>query len=65
MTSRMLEIFVLGILTGLIIALTAIYCQYKIVGNAREEPAGLTAAIIREQSRLLGEALRRRRYVNC
>ena len=59
----MLEIFVLGILTGLIVALMAIYCQYKIMhmGHASREEPGLIASIIREQSRLLGEALRRRR----
>ena len=61
--NRMLEIYLLGILTGLLVTLLAIYCQLKIMGhsNSREEDPGLTATIIREQSWLLGEALHRRR----
>ena len=60
----MLEIFLLGVLTGLVVALVAIYSYSKIVATGHDDADGesLMAAIIKEQSKLLSEALRRRRY---
>ena len=63
----MLEIFLLGVLTGLVVTLVAIYSYSKIVATGhirRDDTDGesLTAAIIKEQSKLLSGALRRRRY---
>ena len=62
----MLDIFLLGVLTGLIVAM---FSYAKIVGSGTAEAKStiaassdreLTCAIIKEQSKLLSEVLRRR-----
>jgi len=61
----MIEIFLLGILTGLMVALLAIYSYSRITAGGAEAASKdtLTATIIKEQPKLLGQALRRRRYL--
>ena len=66
-TRQSAEDLLLGVLTGLIVALVAIYCYCKVVGHVhvREESgANLTATTIWKQSMLLGVVLRRRNYTS-
>jgi len=59
-----LKIFLLGVLTGLVVALVVICSYTKLtVGRAQMVAVGevtLTAVIIKEQSKLLSEALQRK-----
>ena len=59
----------MGVLTGLIVAIVAMFSYAKIVGSGTAEAKStiaassdreLTCAIIKEQSKLLSEVLRRR-----
>jgi len=61
----MLQIFLLGILTGLVVALLAIYSYSRLTAGGAEAASEdtLTATIIKEQAKLLSQALRRRRYL--